>query len=168
MESKEGFRECKPIEKTEECEGGSCRVDIPFGQEWENELMKWSKKHLIGWIKKLLDEKNNSLENMIVRAFLFEYGRPAQVIKAMGELSELSVALNHHAFERKIKGEDVISEIADVEIICKCLRLIYGEELVNIEKDRKICRMIDEARKFIKDKARLEVEKVIIKRSEGA
>ena len=26
----------------------------PFGKEWEKELMKWTKKQLIDWIRKIL------------------------------------------------------------------------------------------------------------------
>jgi hypothetical protein len=29
----------------------------PYGEEWEKELMRWSKKNLVEFIKKLLKEK---------------------------------------------------------------------------------------------------------------
>lgn len=129
--------------KTEECERGDCLIDSPFGQEWEKELMKWSKKNLIAWIKKLLKAKDDNKEIVAVRGYLLKYGQDLQITTAMEELGELISALNQHFFRGKADKMAVVKEIADVEIMCQSLRMIVGTELVEAEKERRIERMLN-------------------------
>lgn len=133
-DTEEGRIAARLTRAEEVCEGGSCKVDLPFGKDWSDTMMNWSKKDLVGFLKRVLEEKQQVRESEIMLTLIEFYGIKAQIIKALGELAELSTALNHNFFENKIDAVEVVKEIADVEIICKSLRVMFGEELVNIAK----------------------------------
>lgn len=76
----------------------------------------------------------------LLRKAIYYFGVEHQKHKAKEEMHELGEAL-----EREIDGrctnEDVITEIADVTIMCQQLALIYGEGLVEAEIERKLERL---------------------------
>lgn len=39
---------------------------IPFGKEWEQEVLKWNKQEMVNYIKQICQERN-SIENMLNR-----------------------------------------------------------------------------------------------------
>lgn len=70
------------------------------------------------------------------------WGEPLQVALAIEECSELTAELAR--VHRRSGGEEhVVEEIADVWIMCHQLALIYGEEQVAAEVDRKMNRLTD-------------------------
>ena len=69
------------------------------------------------------------------------WGKAAQIGMAMEECNELAAQLHRVFFRGRGKPADVASEIADVEIMCAQLRLIVGNELVDLEKLGKIARL---------------------------
>ncbi len=60
--------------------------------------------------------------------------------KAEEECAELIVALKHFKLG-KATAQDVISEIADVEIMSKQMQILFGEDAVRKEIDRKLERL---------------------------
>jgi len=70
------------------------------------------------------------------------WGEQAQIGMAIEELSELIVKLAK--WGRNHNGStigDVVSEIADVEIMMAQMRLIYGDDLVEMAKRKKLVRL---------------------------
>lgn len=41
--------------------------DTPYGQDWWDEMMKWTKNNLVKLIKDLLIEKQTNPQNIIIR-----------------------------------------------------------------------------------------------------
>lgn len=75
------------------------------------------------------------------------YGFPAQAAMVVEECSELTNAICK--FRRGRVGEDdIITEIADVIIMCEQLSNYFGKEKVALERERKKARKIK--RTFIK------------------
>lgn len=69
------------------------------------------------------------------------YGPPAQMHQTIEECGELIVALRH--FERgKATYADVVSEIADVIIMCEQMRFVFGPDDVNETIDQKLRRQM--------------------------
>lgn len=68
--------------------------------------------------------------NMIVGTW-----KETQKIKIIEELSELITALIHYD-NNKIKKEELISEVADVEIMLLQLRILYDIKNDDIEKEK--------------------------------
>ena len=72
-----------------------------------------------------------------------KYGNNAQMIKAIEELAELQMALSKH-LNHQGDIENIIEEIADVEIMTAQLKYIFDcHDKVEIWKDIKIKRMLD-------------------------
>ena len=63
------------------------------------------------------------------------WGFGSQMGKAIEKCAELIVALQ--------KGTGVIEKIADVEVACGSLRVIFGSELVDAAKEAKLARLRD-------------------------
>ena len=83
--------------------------------------------------------ENDKRFEIISRA-LEHYGATRQIMKVCEEYSEATVAVLHH-LDGKISREEVISEIADVEIMNKQMQILYGVDEVRKEIDRKLERL---------------------------
>lgn len=70
------------------------------------------------------------------------WGIDAQVFMAIEEMAELTNALCKMKRGRT-KPEDIITEIADVQIMMEQLRLFFGKEEVDTERNRKLVRLHD-------------------------
>lgn len=78
-------------------------------------------------------------ENLCRRAMEI-YGFPAQAAMVVEECSELTNAICK--FRRGRVGEDdIITEIADVMIMCEQLSNYFGKEKVALERERKLTRL---------------------------
>lgn len=65
------------------------------------------------------------------------YGFPAQAAMAVEECSELTNAICK--FRRgRVSDDDIITEIADVMIMCEQLASYFGKDKVALEKKKKI------------------------------
>ena len=73
-------------------------------------------------------------------ALIKAWGEVAQINMAVEEMGELLSALNKHARGR-IQREAVITEIADVIIMCEQLATIFGMDEVDKEIDFKLERV---------------------------
>ena len=69
-----------------------------------------------------------------------KFGADHQILKAVEELNELATALMHFR-DGKIEPNVVESEIADVEIVCKTLRILIGNDIVDDKIRVKILRL---------------------------
>ena len=82
----------------------------------------------------------NSNDKEIYLKAINTFGANQQIIKAMEELGELSTALARYF----TKGEDyqnIYEEIADVEIMCSQLRLIFDNYVIDHYKEMKLNRL---------------------------
>ena len=80
---------------------------------------------------------------MVSYASIEKWGERAQANQTTEECAELIVALNKF-YNRDYNGTDVagvITEVADVEIMCACMRMVLGNDLVEAEKYRKLERL---------------------------
>lgn len=68
------------------------------------------------------------------------WGAEKQMRKAVEECLELGLALHHH-LDGRATLEQVIDEVADVEIMCDQLRCILGQVLVDYQKEKKLERL---------------------------
>ena len=84
-------------------------------------------------------------------AALHHFGVPSQLNKTTQECAELIVAITNFNEYRANAKEEVISEIADVTIMARQLRLVFGAEAVDAEIQRKLRRMKDRIRAERKD-----------------
>lgn len=81
------------------------------------------------------EERNN-----IYRKALEKWGATAQITMVYEELGELATALAR--YERgRATDEDVITELADVTIMCEQMGLLFGNEKYEEEINRKITRL---------------------------
>ena len=81
-------------------------------------------------------------EDLIGKECIRQWGINSQVGIAIEECGELIVELAKRG--RKVNGsslEDIASEIADVEIMCKQLRLIFNPKTIDNIKKRKLARL---------------------------
>lgn len=76
-------------------------------------------------------DKQNLFETVITK-----FGFDAQKAMAIEECAELINALCKESAD-----EDIITEIADVQIMCEQLAIIYGKEKVRQERLRKLMRL---------------------------
>lgn len=60
-----------------------------------------------------------------------KYGVMAQIDMLVEECAELIVAVNHYKRDREHALSDILSEIADVEIMIKQMRLIFHDNEIN-------------------------------------
>lgn len=70
-----------------------------------------------------------------------KWGVALQIGTAMEECAELIAALNRHYIRGREPVEAVIEELADVELVCKQLRHIIGDEPVNLMVETKLRRL---------------------------
>lgn len=75
-------------------------------------------------------------KNKLYEAAITKYGSDKQMDKAEEECMELCLALRHFRCS-KATNDDVITEIADVTIMCQQLARIFGRRKVKDEIDRK-------------------------------
>lgn len=64
----------------------------------------------------------------ILKAALAHYGEDEQLTVAMEELAELIVAISHFKRGRVQSRMNLVEELADVEIICRTLRLVVADD----------------------------------------
>lgn len=81
-------------------------------------------------------------EKKILNSAITMYGIEAQKTMAIEECSELINVLAKECRSR-VSDEDIITEIADVMIMCEQLALIYGENAVESEKEYKLARLAE-------------------------
>lgn len=93
--------------------------------------------------------------NQICRAALDNFGSEAQIDMCIEECAELINALEKYRRGRVSKAE-VITEIADVQIMCEQMQELFGDEETNKERMRKWNRLVE----------RMEKRGIIIKRME--
>ena len=82
------------------------------------------------------------VEQKLYATILREYGNDSQVKMCIEECSELINALCK-SYRGRTKDADIITEIADVTIMCRQMAMIYGEEEVEKEITRKQERMLE-------------------------
>lgn len=83
---------------------------------------------------------------MVSYASIEKWGERAQANQTTEECAELIVALNKY-YNRDYNGcslEDLVTELADVEIMSACMRMVVGSHLVEAEKNRKLERLATE------------------------
>lgn len=82
----------------------------------------------------------NTDEFVTIKLAVEKFGKQSQIDMAIEECSELINALCKLRRER-VGPIDVITEIADVQIMCAQLAYIFGEQSVEEERMRKIERL---------------------------
>ena len=83
----------------------------------------------------------SELKNTLCIKAFHKWGAKVQISKALEELTELLLALQH--YPKKATREDILEEVADVEIILHELKLILNisdEELNNVV-NKKLCKL---------------------------
>ena len=83
-----------------------------------------------------MTENEKSLYDKAIK----KWGVDSQVYMAYEEMGELLSALNK-LLRKRVTVDDVITEIADVQIMTEQLALIFGQDKVSAEKDRKLKRL---------------------------
>ncbi len=86
----------------------------------------------------------------VCKKALEAYGINNQMWKTIEECAELQDALAKYKTGRATK-EDVITEIADVQIMCQQLSIFFGEQEVNSEFIRKLERLQTRTEKKLKE-----------------
>ena len=76
----------------------------------------------------------------LCRRIISAYGTRAQADKCCEEMAELATAL-YHFRDGKATMQDVITEIADVLFTATQMAIIFGEDDVTKEMERKMLRM---------------------------
>jgi NTP pyrophosphatase (non-canonical NTP hydrolase) len=84
---------------------------------------------------------NKAKTQSLYKQALRKWGCSTQVMMAMGECGELIAALNRFTNQSRGTVEEVVTEIADVEVMMGQLRMIFGAERVEKEKQRKLKRL---------------------------
>lgn len=84
----------------------------------------------------------------LLRQTFHFYGRCQQTLKTVEELSELASALMHFR-DGKASQVKVANELADVEIMCRKMRILLGKQVCQEAKKKKLKRL---ARTFKEDK----------------
>ena len=88
-------------------------------------------------------------ENEIIREALDTFGTMRQVDVAIEECAELIVALEHFKRGRCCADySDIVTEIADVQIICSQMQMLFGSVEVLVEKERKLERLKERVHRF--------------------
>lgn len=86
------------------------------------------------------DKDIKEFNNRIYKEAFAVYGGDNQILKTIEECTELNLALMHFLDDRTDE-ENVILEIADVEIMIEQLRLIFNNRKINEAKDFKLKRL---------------------------
>ena len=82
---------------------------------------------------------NKNKENC--KKILSHFGDKSQLLKTVEEATELSLSVQHF-IAKKALYSDVVTEIADVIIMCEQMKTVFGAGLIEFEVDRKISRTI--------------------------
>lgn len=90
-----------------------------------------------------MTENEKSLYDKAIK----KWGVDSQVYMAYEEMGELLSALNK-LLRKRVTVDDVITEIADVQIMTEQLALIFGQEKVETEKERKLKRLEERLNKY--------------------
>jgi len=83
-------------------------------------------------------------ENEIAVRCLMLWGESDQIRQTIEECSELITKLAKYG--RNVNGstkEQIVEEIADVEIMCNQMRIVFGSDLVESQKIIKLSRLND-------------------------
>ena len=83
-----------------------------------------------------MTENEKSLYDKAIK----KWGVDSQVYMAYEEMGELLSALNK-LLRKRVTVDDVITEIADVQIMTEQLALIFGQDKVSVEKEIKLKRL---------------------------
>ena len=83
-----------------------------------------------------MTENEKSLYDKAIK----KWGVDSQVHMAYEEMGELLSVLNK-LLRKRVTVDDVITEIADVQIMTEQLALIFGQDKVSVEKERKLKRL---------------------------
>jgi len=78
----------------------------------------------------------------ICREALERYGEAAQIDMCIEECAELIAALQHYKRGRCRKA-DVVTEIADVQIMCEQMQELFGDSEVSAERHFKLNRLVE-------------------------
>ena len=81
------------------------------------------------------------MNNTILHRAIELYGAINQMRKAVEELTELSLALQHR-LDGKTDHADVIQEVADVKIMAQQMAIIFGSDKVDEAVEMKLDRLI--------------------------
>lgn len=85
----------------------------------------------------------------IYREAIATFGVGSQINMAIEECGELIVALQHFRRGRATKA-DVITEIADVQIMCEQMQELFGDTETSAERHRKLERLMQRIEDHIK------------------
>ena len=88
-------------------------------------------------------------EQDLFETVITKFGFDAQKAMAIEECAELINALCKEKRGRAT-DEDIITEIADVQIMCEQLAIIYGQEKVRQERLRKLMRLHNRIQNIVK------------------
>lgn len=83
------------------------------------------------------------------RSYIFEaakkqWGEKSQVIAAAEEFAEAAVVMCQYANgKRPVDSPDIITELADAEIMCEQMRHYFNGALIDAEKTRKLRRLAE-------------------------
>jgi len=78
--------------------------------------------------------------DVLVNRAVEKWGNTSQMLLTMKECGELIAVINQFLKGRKSKFQ-LAGEIADVEIMCAQMRNMIGTDIVDREKQRKLCRL---------------------------
>ncbi|KJZ10316.1 hypothetical protein TW85_20245 [Marinomonas sp. S3726] len=81
------------------------------------------------------------LERKIYEQALKNWGATTQAVMAMGEMGELIAELNRCFIQGRDNTNEILGEIADVEIMIGQLRCIFGDEGIDTAKKNKLDRL---------------------------
>lgn len=84
--------------------------------------------------------KKEITEKQIYANAIQTFGIESQIDMLHEEVGELLSALNKYRRGR-VSADEVITEIADVEIMCGQMAMIFGPDEVEAEKERKLIRL---------------------------
>ena len=95
-----------------------------------------------------IEEFERDYEKMPYSSIIKAFGFRPQVIMAIEEMSELTKELTK-ALRGKIKLDNIIEEVADVEIMLAQVKLMFGIENTKIEAEKK--RKLDRLKPIVMD-----------------
>lgn len=79
-------------------------------------------------------------ESEVCRRAINQYGILRQMAKAAEEFAEAAAAINRH-IATEGSHEEIISELADVEVMCVQMRLILGASAIDQQRAEKVARL---------------------------
>ena len=117
---------------------------ISIKKKLERKFINW----MVGIMKNLLKNKiMTENEKSLYDKAIKKWGVDSQVHMAYEEMGELLSVLNK-LLRKRVTVDDVITEIADVQIMTEQLALIFGQEKVETEKERKLKRLEERLNKY--------------------